>query len=111
MKIKKFIPVFIEDCHESMIDNFINEGGIYNNINNGLILEPLYETLLSNYFGEKVKFVGKYGYDYITEKSELKTEHKVLAMSKGSAAIKNFGEIKGIADYLSIYHPLLNNFL
>lgn len=108
MKKIKMIPIFIDDNHECIIDKFISEGGIYNNINNGILLEPLHETLLSNYFGEKVVFVGQYGYDYITQKSRIKIEHKVLTMTPGAATLKNFGEIKSEADYLSIYHPILN---
>ena len=99
----------IDDIHESLIDNFINEGGVYNNINNGYLLEPLHETILSNYFKEKVKFVGRYryGYDYITENG-IKIEHKVLSMQSGAAMLNSFGEIKCIADYLTIYHQILN---
>jgi len=109
-KVKVSINVMVHPNLVPMIEKFNKIGGIYDNLNSGLLSEPLMPLFLSEHFGEPVEFINGNGIDYRTSITGKTIENKALTMSKGSSDLKNFGEVKENSDYLSIFHPDENRF-
>jgi len=106
-KVKKFIPVMVDQESIHLVNDFIESGGIFN-FNRGVLLEPLFEKIYSEHFGDDITFENKSGYDYIGNTTGIKIEHKVFSLNNSSGDIKGFGDAKNEADYLGMYHPTLS---
>jgi len=102
------INVEIEEDFEKDILDFTKNGGIYRNINNGIIQEPLMPQYLSKILGCEVTYANSKdknnACDFICEKGKI--EHKGTTITKKDkyAGTYGFRNKEGKSDYISIYN-------
>jgi hypothetical protein len=88
------------------INEFTKSGGIYTNINSGLLQEPWIPNYLSILLDSSIICIGGINYagsDFIDVSTNKKIEHKSAVIQNNTAELTNLGEIKKESDYISFF--------
>lgn len=98
------IRVLAERELHLFIEEFTKSGGVYTNINSGLLQEPWIPNYLSILFDSSVLYtegINVAGSDFHIVKTREKIEHKGAVIQNNTAELTNIGEIKRESDYIS----------